>query len=153
MALNKIGYTEGSGLNIASHSFSEGGNTVHCERTALATGIATLPGSPQVDTENTVSVFPADPIDITGLAVIGIKANFSGNNVETTIKLRFYDSADVLIAESSVYTILNTTVADDTRYLGTFLEFYNKFGACGLKISILTIPTNSGDVSFYVFGI
>ena len=39
MAQNKVGYTEGIGVNIASHSFTEDGHVKHMERIAPGAGI------------------------------------------------------------------------------------------------------------------
>jgi hypothetical protein len=151
MATNKIQYTEGSGLDIATHSFDEDAVTKHVERIAFGTGVATLPDTAQVAEVNSAATNPANPIDCIGKGFICIKSNFSANNVEVPIKLQFFDSADVLIGESNQIDILNTALADSARYLGTFTEIFNRSGFAGMKIRTLTAPTNSGNVSFYVY--
>ena len=151
MGTNKIEYTEGSGLNIATHSFTEDAVTKHVERIAFGTGVATLPVTAQVSEIATATTNPASPIDCTGKGFICIKSNFSANNVEVPIKLQFFDSADVLIGESNQIDILNTTLADGGRFLGTFTEIFNRSGFAGVKIRTLTVPTNTGNVSFYVY--
>jgi hypothetical protein len=160
MSTNKIGFTEGSGINIGTHSFSEGGLTKHIERVAPGTGTLTAPvsGSSFLDSISTITLYPTagNPIDISGKARVTIKTSFSTASATADFKILMYDSANTLMgilpSVSEVYTaISSSSEQDNSRYIGSMYLFSNDGGMSGIKIRLSTIST--GNISFYIGGI
>jgi len=60
MATDSLGVTEGSGVNVATHSFSEDNEIKHIERVAPGTGILTVPDSINIPDISTKGVYPTE---------------------------------------------------------------------------------------------
>lgn len=150
-----INIAEGSDKKIASHSFTEDAETKHVERVAPGCGVLTLPGTPQVEEQNSTGTYPASPVDITGMAGISVKSSFSVDEETCKLKVQFHDSAGEIIGISDEYTIPNTSVADGSpsRYIGGMLLLDNQLlGASGVRFIITEAPA-TGNVSLSVAGV
>jgi len=152
MATGKISITEGSDKSIASHSFTEDAETKHVERVAPGSGILTMPATAQVAEKTTSGTYPATVIDIIGKPRIVIKSDFSASDGTAKARIQFFDSTGSLIGQSDEYSISNSGVQDNSRYVGNMLAIDNTIGASGLKVTLTEAPA-SGNVSFYVAGI
>lgn len=115
-----------------------------------------LPDNAQLVDLTTSAVYPdatSVPISVAGKERIIIKSLFDVSNSIAYIKLHFFDLSNQIIGESDEFVVLNTLVLDGSDYLGSMLIMNNELGAAGIKIRLMSSPTNSGKVSFFISGV
>lgn len=150
MSTNKIGHTEGVGLNIASHSFTEGGVTKHMER--IAPGAGVMDTFDDTATVMAVGLVSGLSVDCTGKGriVFAVKAA-TANGDFCTFRLVFKNgNGDVIgtsVLTQSSFTELTSGGSPDYRY-GTVSAFANDCGATSAEVYIVQISSNESMVCY-----
>ena len=151
MSKAKITIDEGADKNVATHTFTEGGEERNIERVSISVGPLALPSSPQVSEETATGDYPTTAIDVVGNGSIVVQPQFSDSSGTAKAKFLFYDSNNVLISVSDEKTFTAGTDQNSaSKYIGTTVFIDNKaIGASSLKVRITEVPS-SGNVSFAV---
>lgn len=144
MSSNKIGFTEGAGLNIASFSFTEDGITKHMERIAPGAGLITG-GFSFVDIAVVGLVSGSTACAGKGRIVVCAKA-ITGNTDYFTFRLVFKDSSGGVLGLSPLtqisFTELTSGGSPNYRY-GTVAAFANDCCASSVELYIVTLPASN----------
>lgn len=149
MAESLIAITEGSGKNVSTQSMTINSQTVEIERSMMGIGVVTLPGSPDIDEEDTPGTYPVAAIDLQGRYYIILKSTFDADDSSASFRFLFFDSADDVIGYSEELNIDNSGESDGgapARYYGIPIVFSNVFCAKNFKIKLINI---TGDVTIY----
>ncbi len=144
MTTNKIQFTEGVGLNVASHSFTEDSVTKHMERIAPGAGVmASFGDDASITTVGLVSGFSV-ACEGKGRIILSTKAA-TANGDFCTFRLVFKNSNGDVIGTSvltqSTFTELTSGGSPDYRY-GTASAFANDCCAATVEVYVVQIPTN-----------
>jgi hypothetical protein len=140
MGLQDVGYTEGSGKDVATIEKSEGGVTRQIERVALdadqlnfgASLIMDAQGSPPVESTG---------VDCTGKSQLVFKITYSTATDTGSFRVRFEDYQGTPLAiYTQAVTIANTGKADGARYFAEALVVNNP----GAKTAKLVLDSISG---------
>lgn len=111
MSTDSLGVTEGSGVNIATHSFSEDSKTKHVERVAPGTGIITMSGSADISNITSKGSYPGTGVDCSGKSRIVLRPMFSSYYCSgLNARLAFYDNVDSIIGFSTEFGISNLRI-------------------------------------------
>jgi len=80
MATSYIQVTEGADKKVATHSFSEDGETKHVERVTWGAGLITMPTTPQISEESQTSLYPMQNDDPSSSTLTSNFNSFSASN-------------------------------------------------------------------------
>lgn len=146
MSSNKIGHTEGVGLNIATYSFTEDSVTKHIERIAPGAGVmAGFDDTASVTAVGLVSGLSASSIG-KGRIIIGAKAESVANTDFCTLRLVFKNGSGDVIGTSVLtqitFTELTSGGSPDYRY-GTVAAFANDCCSSSVEVYVVSIPSGS----------
>jgi len=148
MSESLIALTEGSGKNVSTQQVSINSQTVEIERSTMGVGIVTLPGTADIEEEDTPGTYPVDVIDLQGRYYIVLKSTFDADDSSAVFRFVFYDSENTVIGLSEEIAIDNSQESDGSgRYYGIPIVFANVFCAKSLKIKLISI---TGDITIFV---
>ena len=151
MSTNKIGHTEGIGLNIASHSFTEDSVTKHMERIAPGAGVLASGWSyTSVTAVGLVSGLSCATVGKGRIAVMA-KAQ-TGNTDYFGFRLVYKDGAGVVMGVSElIQPVFGEHTSGSDRF-STISVFANDCCASSVEVYVTTLPT-SAQVSIAVSAI
>lgn len=148
MSTSKIGFTEGVGLNVASHSFTEDAVTKHMERIAPGAGVLASGWSyTSVTAVGLVSGLSCATVG-KGRIVVIAKAQ-TGNTDYFGFRLVFKDGAGVVIGTSELIQPVFTEHTSGSDRFATASVFANDCCASSVEVYVTTLPT-SAQVSIAV---
>lgn len=151
MSSSKIGFSEGTGLNIASYSFSEDSETKHMERIAPGAGVlASGWAYTSVTAVGLVSGLSCVTIG-KGRIIVTAKA-VTGNTDYFGFRLVFKDGAGVIIGTSQLIQPVFTEHVSGSDRFATVSAFANDCCASSVEIYVTTLPT-SAQVSVAVLAV
>lgn len=145
MSSSKIGHTEGSGLNIASYSFTEDAETKHMER--IAPGAGVLPSGwayTSVTAAGLVNGLSCSTVG-KGRIVVMAKAT-TGNTDYFGFRLVYKDEAGAVVGTSQLIQPTFTELTSGSDRFATVAAFANDCCASSVELYIVSLPT-SGQVS------
>jgi hypothetical protein len=151
MTASKIGFSEGTGLNIASYSFTEGSETKHMER--IAPGAGVLPSGwsyTSVTANGLVSGLSCSTIG-KGRIIVMAKA-VTGNTDFFGFRLIYKDGAGEVIGTSPLIQPTFTEHVDGTDRFATVSAFANDCCASSVELYVVSRPT-SNQVSVAVVAV
>ena len=152
MALDSMIY--GTGF-IATHSFSEGGQTKNVERVAPGSGVLGAWGVTASPTATgLVSSFSLDTVG-KGRIVVGCLCNAA---LATTLKFRlvFRNSANQVVGTTTevTSTLTETTGGGSpAKRYGTITVFSNDIGASSVQMYVTTLPSGATAVDLMMAAI
>lgn len=148
MTTNKIQFTEGVGLNVASHSFTEDGVTKHMERIAPGAGVLASGWSyTSVTAVGLVSSLSCATVG-KGRIIVMAKA-VTGNTDYFGFRLVFKDGAGVVMGVSELFQpVFGEHVSGSDRF-ATISVSANDYCASSVEVYVVTLPT-SNQVSLAV---
>jgi len=141
MAHNKLGFTEGLGANIASHSFTEDGHVKHMER--IAPGAGVLQAVPAFVLASTTGQIGGISVNTAGKGRIIVMAKAeTGSTDFFSFRLIYKDASGAVIGLSKLmqptfceYTELNLRFAVPTVVA-------NDVCASSVEIFLVSLPVN-----------
>lgn len=142
MGTSKVGFSEGLGINIAAHSFTEDGETRHVERIAAGAGVA---GVLTETTANAVGLVGSLSIPTVGKGriIIGGKA-VTGAGDYCSFFLVYKNSEGVVIGTSSliqaIFSLYTSGGSPNYRYTNVTV-FSNDVGATTVEIYVAVLPS------------
>lgn len=150
MAQNKMGYNEGVGLNIASHSFTEDGMTKHMER--IAPGACVLDAYDDTATISTVGLVPGFSSNCMGKGriIVAFKAETAMSEY-CLFRLIFKNGAGEIIGPTvllqSTFAELTSGGSPNYRY-GTAVAFANDLAAASVELYMVQLPSGGSVVAY-----
>ena len=151
MTTSKMGFTEGEGINIASHSFLEGGITKHIER--IAPGACVLDAYDDTATISAVGLVADFSSNCTGKGrvILAMKAEAALSDY-CLFRLVFKNGAGDVIGPTvllqSTFAELMSGGSPNYRY-GTAIAFANDLAAASVELYVVQLPPN-GTVIAYI---
>lgn len=148
MAIGKIGFSEGAGVNIATYSFIEAGRTVHVERIAPSAGVT---GS-EITSATVIATGLVLGLSLScpgrGRIVVTTKAE-AANTDFCTFRLLFKNSEGTVLGMSvlaqSSFVEHSDGGTPNYRY-GTVTVFSNDCGASSVEVYVVQLPTNGSFI-------
>ena len=144
MSTSKMGFSEGTGINIASYIFTEDGVTKHMER--IAPGAAVLSAFDDTATVSAVGLVVDFSANCTGKGriILGVKAVTTPSDY-CSFRFVFKDGAGVVIGTSillqSIFTEISSGGSPDYRY-GTATVIGNDCCASTVEVYIVSLSAN-----------
>lgn len=141
MAQNKVGYTEGVGINIASHSFVEDGHTKHMERIAPGAGVLdVIPTFVNITATGIASGISRD-VKGKGRIIIMAKAE-TGNTDFFTFRLLYKDGGGGVMGMSKAIQPVFAEYTESTFRYATVSVVANDICAATVEIYVVALPTS-----------
>lgn len=142
MTTSRIEFSEGQGLNIASHSFTEDGVVKHTERIAAGAGVA---GALAEVTVTTVGLIPAFSVLTAGKGriIIGAKA-VTGAGDYCSFFLVYKNPEGAVIGTSPLIQAICSLYTDGGEPNYRFMNvtvFSNDVGATSVEIYMAVLPS------------
>lgn len=151
MAQNKVGYTEGIGINIASHSFSEDGQTKHMERISPGAGVVdVMPVFVNVTVAGVAAGISRD-VKGKGRIIVMAKAE-TGAGDYFTFRLVYKDANGSVMGVSKSVQPVFGEYSESTFRFSIVSAFANDVCASTVEIYIISLPL-SGAVQLSVAAI
>jgi hypothetical protein len=145
-----IGYSPGSGVNIAGHVMSRAGETQKMEAVAPGSGVLELPGTPQISGEALSGEYPVTPVSIEGAGRFVVKTTYTDpDEPGPDVRFKMLDYNDKLIGYTDKYTVNNLGIEISGEYIGDMLVMANEMGAKSMQARLLSDLT-SGEMNMYV---
>lgn len=145
MAADSLGFTEGTGANLAGYSFTEGGETRFIERIAPGSGV--FGGWEDTATVTTTGVVSGLLCTTTGKGriVVGCKAETTTGDT-FSFRLVYYDASSNVMGLSALITQPFTAVTDGgspAKKFSAISAFANDVGASTVGLYIDDVSSNA----------
>lgn len=143
MSTSKMGFTEGIGINVASHAFTEDGVTKHMER--IAPGAGVLSALPAATTVSAIGLVGALSVNCEGKGRIIFSAKATTSNGDFCTARLVFKAADGAVIGMSVLTQstfaeLESGGSPSYRY-GTVSAFANDCCAATVELYVVQLPS------------
>lgn len=147
---NSLGFTEGAGTNIATHTITEDGETRHVERIAPSAGVIDMPDTASVAATSTLGMYPSALfLDCQGKGRIVINSVLSVSGESAGFRIAFYDVAGNIIGYTAEQTVKDSGIdTGSATYYGELIIAANEVGAATYKLRLTTAPA-TGTVEFW----
>lgn len=142
MALDDLGFTEGTGSNIATHKISEGGVDRHIERIAPSAGqLGAWEDTATVTTTGLIADFSVSTIG-KGRIIVGAKCN---TTAELFYKFRmvFKNSSGTVMGVSASVSPKFGALTDGTNEYAELAVFANDCGATSAELYLEALPAGA----------
>lgn len=154
MVSDGLGFTPGTGANIAVHVISEDSEVRMVERTAPGAGVFATWAWDTDSIELTAAGLSSIDVDTQGKGLITISARAAVANVDVdntfTFRLVFFAADDGLIGFSSDISPEFTEYDDATYQYSTVATFTNAVGAASVGLYLVTLPGSATTIDVIV---
>lgn len=145
MAADSAGYTEGSGINLAGYSFTEGGETRFVERIAPGSGVfGSWEDTATVTATGLVSGFNCTATG-KGRVVVGCKAETTTGDTYS-FRLVYYDPSSNILGTSALVVKEFTALTDGgtpEKKFSAVAVFANDIGASTIGVYVEDVSANA----------